>query len=1177
MTTSFARALSPIIAGHAAATEASFDAARNARHTVLQGANSLEELIAMVPHDYREVMRPHLIKVAALATKRVAARSTLTKWEMHAAREPVTFPNHISTKVPEIQLTKEFSEEPDARATRKALDDAHTAYCVALLKSSILVKKQDVEHLDGLLEPGKLYAMMKSDIDLRVNVLTKSSRIPVFSDAPAKDGEDVEMGELKLVGWEDSPTQAELARSVRNDAVVYAFRAISIVEVHDLSLQHKLERKKAISKSADVEMADATKAGPSIQSLVDRAVNARLKQSGPSKVSSDHKSLPTTYLPPAAFDQRQARGEKGEQRPGVASRPRVASTTPRSRFTQADQISAEGSQQGRRQDPQGRRQTGSSSRGSQDGHQSRQRTPRGRTQSSFQEAQAAARLGFEEIDPLPMEGTHYFMASNLNATFRYDVPSSYPDWLLTVPHPIAVNYVILNTPVNVLLASQFKSYVHCSPGVTIPREIEYQLSVGMRYMLHSPRNTKLINESYKDFERRVRWRLAFAFTGEEESEYDPDYEVDTDKKDIVPPKLPPYIEMGLKRGRDFVLSTIRNIPAEEPERVFKSLIPSFHSIKTFLDSNDYIVTNTDKNLGLAVSKRQWINSKCQDLLDDPSNYMLLHPVTRHNILKRQCLAALSVAALAKDNLSNGEQISKYLRSKVTPHRATKDGDIVITEQHTVPQFYGIPKIHKQPVKMRPIIPCHSAIQNPAAKYCSKKLKPMVTSAPTIIHGTKDLAIKLSKLVIDRSRKWYIVTGDVVAYYPNIPIKHCLDVVSHLYCEFYRNGRTPNQCTEVENQEDEIFHMCLQLGNTNLVTQFEDKFYEQIKGLAMGVADSPDLANLYGWYFERTCGILNNVSVPFYGRYIDDCFGIVYAPSEQDAVATMSCIKFDGCVIEWGAAKAMPFLDMLLYQDENNRLQHMPYRKAGSHQERVPWISHHPLDVKRGTFIGEMSRLATLSSQFLHYKDAMISLAALYIARGYPSDLVYKWLRDHITERWNKRLNVEKRVHDEVLVLKTEFNTAWNYFSAKELGDTVLGYWRDWTVRAASNEFTPLYPKFSHHIGDLRNVDQSLTTEVVCNNGTRDYLAAIPDIRKINILNRRMITSRKRTRNLFDLTSLWKKTVLQKYEADVLDEDRNDSPTSPDNESDWDSDIERLHEDDLEFIRPLPDLDYTMHN
>jgi len=131
--------------------------------------------------------------------------------------------------------------------------------------------------------------------------------------------------------------------------------------------------------------------------------------------------------------------------------------------------------------------------------------------------------------------------------------------------------------------------------------------------------------------------------------------------------------------------------------------------------------------------------------------------------------------------------------------------------------------------------------------------------------------------------------------------------------------------------------------------------------------------------------------------------------------------------------------MTIYRDADNRLQHMPYRKARSHQERIPWISHHPLDVKRGTYIGEMSRLATLCSLHSHYIDAIRGLSALYIVRGYPSNLVTNWTRSNIGQRWQNRLSDNRREHGNVLALKSEFNTAWNYFSAKELGDTVLGY------------------------------------------------------------------------------------------------------------------------------------------
>jgi hypothetical protein len=119
---------------------------------------------------------------------------------------------------------------------------------------------------------------------------------------------------------------------------------------------------------------------------------------------------------------------------------------------------------------------------------------------------------------------------------------------------------------------------------------------------------------------------------------------------------------------------------------------------------------------------------------------------------------------------------------------------------------------------------------------------------------------------------------------------------------------------------------------------------------------------------------------------------------------------------------------------------MPYRKQLSHQEIIPWISHHPLDVKRGNFIGEMSRLSTLSSTHSTYCHLIKGLAALHIARGYPSELVYSWVKNKIQERWIKHLNDNKVPHDQVLVLKSEFNMTWDYFNASELGNTILGFW-----------------------------------------------------------------------------------------------------------------------------------------
>ena len=101
---------------------------------------------------------------------------------------------------------------------------------------------------------------------------------------------------------------------------------------------------------------------------------------------------------------------------------------------------------------------------------------------------------------------------------------------------------------------------------------------------------------------------------------------------------------------------------------------------------------------------------------------------------------------------------------------------------------------------------------------------------------------------------------------------------------------------------------------------------------MGVADLPDFMGP----LQAECNILTNQMIPFYGRYINDVFAIVYAHYEEEVLAQIKSVKFDDCCIKWNVSDQFwVFLDMTLYIDEVNRLQYMPYCKTQSHQERIP--------------------------------------------------------------------------------------------------------------------------------------------------------------------------------------------------------------------------------------------------
>ena len=331
---------------------------------------------------------------------------------------------------------------------------------------------------------------------------------------------------------------------------------------------------------------------------------------------------------------------------------------------------------------------------------------------------------------------------------------------------------------------------------------------------------------------------------------------------------------------------------------------------------------------------------------------------------------------------------------------------------------------------------------------------------------------------------------------------------------------------------------------------------------MGVACSPDLANLYSCFYEEK--FLPDERFAFFRRFIDDVLGVVYADSAEEAVAIASLISYEDVEMEWSVSEwNTPFLDLLVYIDPTTgQVEHKPFRKARNHLERIPWTSHHPKDVKKGTFVGEMSRLAVLCSTPNAYLEAIDELRSLYVARGYPVDLINAWLKDNTAKRWENRLGDPRKARD-AFVLKSRFNRAWDGFNVHELGQTVVNSWLTWLV---DNDVRMSRLVNSLEWGDSRNATMANTSQQVLNPvgesilsvDTQRVLYSIPsessqqvlnpsglsilsetlvpvgkhiefkpflDVRKAGLVDRDWIVSRRRNRNLFDFVSMLRKFVV----------------------------------------------------
>ena len=157
-----------------------------------------------------------------------------------------------------------------------------------------------------------------------------------------------------------------------------------------------------------------------------------------------------------------------------------------------------------------------------------------------------------------------------------------------------------------------------------------------------------------------------------------------------------------------------------------------------------------------------------------------------------------------------------------------------------PKFYGLPKMHKTGKPLRPIISSRWSVTYGVAKSISKVLKPLVGKSPHHIQSTDDFVSKAKKITLQIGES--LSSYDVTSLFTSVPIDAALSIIKDLL----EKGEKLNYRTVLSVQNImELFGFCL----NNTYFSFQNKFYKQVEGGAMGSPVSPIVANLYMEHFE----------------------------------------------------------------------------------------------------------------------------------------------------------------------------------------------------------------------------------------------------------------------------------------------------------------------------------------
>ena len=318
-----------------------------------------------------------------------------------------------------------------------------------------------------------------------------------------------------------------------------------------------------------------------------------------------------------------------------------------------------------------------------------------------------------------------------------------------------------------------------------------------------------------------------------------------------------------------------------------------------------------------------------------------------------------------------------------------------------PRLYGLAKIHKNNVPLRPVLSMPGSSYYKIAKKVSKWLA--VVPECQINTSSKEISESLGDIVLDENSE--IVSFDIVSLYTNVPVDDAITTCADLLYD----GDYPKPPVDKET-----FIKLLEICSKNVIMLTNDGFYRQINGLAMGSPPAPMLAN--GWLSSFESTIRKDSKV--YHRYMDDILKDM-KKNEIDQTLTEineldDNLKF---TLERESNGTIPFLDMRIIRKERT-LESTWYTKPTDTGLKMNFHALAPLKYKRSAVIGMVHRIFRACSTKRNFDESLNRARTILAKNQYPKSFVESIISE--TRKKLENEQVEQTEPDEEKEEKKKF-------------------------------------------------------------------------------------------------------------------------------------------------------------
>ncbi|XP_045470675.1 uncharacterized protein LOC123677962 [Harmonia axyridis] len=262
-----------------------------------------------------------------------------------------------------------------------------------------------------------------------------------------------------------------------------------------------------------------------------------------------------------------------------------------------------------------------------------------------------------------------------------------------------------------------------------------------------------------------------------------------------------------------------------------------------------------------------------------------------------------------------------------------------------------------------------------------------------VTNSLDLTNKISNVNIPPN--CILVSFDVSNLFPSIDPEDCLMLVRQL---LFSNSDLPtchilNLCSLVDLVLRQNFF------------QFNNLFYVQKSGLAMGSNLSPLLAEVFMSNLESTISQHPSFSkILFWHRYVDDILALFKGTLDDLNNFLILLNSFNPRIqftMEVESDNKLPFLDLMIHKSDT--LEFSIYRKPTNTDNIIPFHSNHPYSHKFASFHSLFNRLFTVPLNNANFLNELNIIKQIAYNNGFPIHLINRLYCRYVNKFSNHRL------------------------------------------------------------------------------------------------------------------------------------------------------------------------------